>query len=48
MVRLCVRNDGGPGRFCMMDTALWPAANFKVRSQGSESAPSTSSENHAL
>ena len=30
VTRLTVRNDGGPGRFCMMNKASWPATNFKV------------------
>ena len=25
-----VKNTGGSGRFCIMPTTCWPAANFKV------------------
>ena len=25
-----VKNTGGTGRFCIMPTSSWPAANFKV------------------
>ena len=25
-----VRNDGGHGRFCIMQKSAWPASNFKV------------------
>ncbi len=31
--RISLRNEGGPGRFCMMSRSSWPATNFKVSSR---------------
>ena len=30
MTQLVVKNEGGPGRFCIMPSAVWPTTNFKV------------------
>ena len=30
MTQLVVKNGGGPGRFCIMPSAVWPTTNFKV------------------
>ena len=30
MTLLVVKNEGGPGRFCIMPSAAWPTTNFKV------------------
>ena len=30
MTQLLVKNEGGPGRFCIMPSAVWPTTNFKV------------------
>ena len=30
MTQLVVKNEGGPGRFCIMPSAIWPTTNFKV------------------
>ena len=30
VTQLVVKNEGGPGRFCIMPTAVWPTTNFKV------------------
>ena len=30
MTQLVVKNEGGPGRFCIMPSAAWPTTNFKV------------------
>ena len=30
MTQLVVKNEGGLGRFCIMLSAVWPTANFKV------------------
>ena len=30
MTRLVVKNESGPGRFCIMPSALWLTTNFKV------------------
>ena len=30
MTQLVVKNEGGPGRFCFMPSAVWPTTNFKV------------------
>ena len=33
MTQLLVKNEGGPGRFCIMPSSAWPTTNFKVISQ---------------
>ena len=30
MTQLVVKNEGGPGRFCIMPSSVWPTTNFKV------------------
>ena len=30
MTQLVVKNEGGPGRFCIMPSSAWPTTNFKV------------------
>ena len=30
MTQLVVKNEGGPGRFCIMPSAIWLSTNFKV------------------
>ena len=30
LTQLVVKNEGGPGRFCIMPSAVWPTTNFKV------------------
>ena len=30
VTQLVVKNEGGPGRFCIMPSAVWPTTNFKV------------------
>ena len=30
MTQLVVKNEGGPGRFCIMPSSAWPTPNFKV------------------
>ena len=30
MTQLVVKNEGGPGRFCIMPSSAWPKTNFKV------------------
>lgn len=30
VTHVTVKNEGGAGRFCIMDKAVWPASNFKV------------------
>ena len=36
MTQLVVKNEGGPGRFCIMPSAVWPTTNFKVIRQHPE------------
>ena len=36
MTQLVVKNEGGPGRFCIMPSAVWPTTNFKVIRQRPE------------
>ena len=31
MTQLLVKNEGGPVRFCIMPSSVWPTTNFKVR-----------------
>ena len=31
MTQRVVKNEGGPRRFCIMPSSLWPTTNFKVR-----------------
>ena len=30
MTQLVVKNESGPGRFCIIPSSAWPTANFKV------------------
>ena len=30
VTQLLVKNEGGPGRFCIMPSSVWPTTNFKV------------------
>ena len=30
MTQLVFKNEGGPGRFCIMPSAAWTTTNFKV------------------
>ena len=30
MTQVVVKNEGGPGRFCIIPSAVWPTTNFKV------------------
>ena len=30
VTQLVVKNEGGPGRFCIMPSSVWPTTNFKV------------------
>ena len=30
MTQLVVKNESGPGRFCIMPSSVWPTTNFKV------------------
>ena len=30
MTQVVVKNEGGPGRFCIMPSSVWPTTNFKV------------------
>ncbi|KAK7508441.1 hypothetical protein BaRGS_00000007 [Batillaria attramentaria] len=40
VTQFAIRNEGGPGRFCIMPRALWPATNFKsVMTNGSVVVP---------
>ena len=32
VTQLLVKNEGGPGRFCIMPSSAWPTTNFKVNS----------------
>ena len=36
MTQLVVKNEGGPGRFCIMPSSAWLTTNFKVISQHPE------------
>ena len=36
MTQLVVKNEGGPGRFCIMPSSAWPTTNFKVIRQHPE------------
>ena len=36
MTQLLVKNEGGPGRFCIMPSAVWPTTNSKVIRQRPE------------
>ena len=36
MTQLVVKNEDGPGRICIMPSAVWPTTNFKVISQHPE------------
>ena len=29
MTQLVVKNEGGPGRFCIIPSSVWPTTNFK-------------------
>ena len=33
MTQLVVKNEGGPGRFCIMSSSAWPTTNFNVSVQ---------------
>ena len=30
MTQLVVKNEGGPGRFCIIPSSVWLTSNFKV------------------
>ena len=30
MTQLVVKNEGGPGRFCIIPSSVWPTTNFKL------------------
>ena len=36
VTQLVVKNEGGPGRFCIMPSAVWPTTKFKVIRQHPE------------
>ena len=36
MTQLLVKNEGGPGRFCIMPSSVWPTTMFKVIRQHPE------------
>ena len=36
MTQRVVKNEGGPRRFCIMPSSLWPTTNFKVIRQSPE------------
>ena len=36
MTQLVVKNEDGPGRFCIMPSSVWPTTNFKVIRKYSE------------
>ena len=38
VTQLVVKNEGGPGRFCIMPSAVWPTTNFKVIRQHTDAS----------